>query len=52
MAELTHEQFEAANELGRIIRATQPHAKAARYDPKTAAARANEAEGGRPRKAV
>ena len=34
MAELTREAIEAANERGRIIRETQPHA-AARYDAKT-----------------
>lgn len=35
MAELTREAIEAANERGRIIRETQPHAAAARYDAKT-----------------
>lgn len=35
MAELTREQIEAANERGRKIRKTQPHAKAARFDRKT-----------------
>lgn len=35
MAELTDEQIAAANERGRIVRETQPHAKAARYDAKT-----------------
>src|SRR5262245_59999225 len=35
MVELTDAQIEAANERGRIIRETQPHAKAARYDAKT-----------------
>lgn len=34
MAELTRDQIEAANERGRIIRETQPHAAAARYDAK------------------
>lgn len=34
MVELTDEQIEAANERGRIIRETQPHAQAARYDAK------------------
>lgn len=35
MAELTREQIEAANARGRIVRETQPHAAAARYDAKT-----------------
>lgn len=35
MVELTLEQIEAANERGRIVRETQPHAQAARYDAKT-----------------
>ncbi|USA39757.1 DUF2442 domain-containing protein [Pelagerythrobacter marinus] len=35
MGELTSEQIRAANERGRIVRETQPHAKAARYDAKT-----------------
>ncbi len=34
MVELTREQIKAANERGRIVRETQPHAKAARYDAK------------------
>jgi hypothetical protein len=34
MVELTREQIRAANERGRIVRETQPHAKAARYDAK------------------
>lgn len=34
MVELTDAQIEAANERGRTIRETQPHAKAARYDAK------------------
>jgi len=34
MGELTREQIKAANERGRILRETQPHAKAARYDAK------------------
>jgi len=35
MAELTRETIKAANERGRIIRETQPHAASARYDTKT-----------------
>jgi hypothetical protein len=35
MVELTDEQFAAANERGRIVRETQPHARAARYDAKS-----------------
>ena len=35
MVELTDEQITAANERGRIVRATQPHARAARYDATT-----------------
>jgi hypothetical protein len=35
MVELTDTQIEAANERGRIVRETQPHAKAARYDEKS-----------------
>ncbi|WBX83487.1 DUF2442 domain-containing protein [Sphingosinicella microcystinivorans] len=35
MAELTRETIKAANERGRIIRETQPHVAAARYDAKT-----------------
>jgi hypothetical protein len=35
MAGLTREAIEAVNEHGRIIRETQPHAAAARYDAKT-----------------
>lgn len=34
MVELTNEQIKAANERGRIIRETQPHASSARYDAK------------------
>jgi len=34
MVEPTREQIEAANRRGKIIRETQPHAEAARYDPK------------------
>ena len=34
MGELTNEQINAANERGRIIRETQPHARSARYDAK------------------
>lgn len=32
MAELTQEQIDAANERGRVMRDTLPHAAAARYD--------------------
>lgn len=32
MVELTKEQIAAANERGRIVRETQPHARSARYD--------------------
>lgn len=35
MAELTDEQIEAANERGRMMRETLPHAAAARYDRAT-----------------
>ena len=35
MVELTDEQLAAANERGRIVRETQPHARAARYDAKS-----------------
>jgi len=35
MAELTREEIAAANARGRIVRETQPHAAAARYDAKT-----------------
>ena len=35
MADLTKEQIAAANEAGRIVRRTQPHAHAARYDAKS-----------------
>ena len=35
MAELTKEQIAAANEAGRIVRRTQPHAHTARYDAKS-----------------
>lgn len=35
MAELTDEQIAAANERGRIVRETQPHAASARYDAKS-----------------
>jgi hypothetical protein len=35
MAELTDEQIEAANERGRMMRETLPHATAARYDRAT-----------------
>jgi hypothetical protein len=34
MVELTDEQIRLANERGRIVRETQPHAQAARYDAK------------------
>ena len=34
MVELTDEQIRAANERGRIVRETQPHAQSARYDAK------------------
>lgn len=34
MAELTGEQIEAANARGRVMRDSQPHAAAARYDAK------------------
>lgn len=34
MVELTGEQIRAANERGRIVRETQPHALSARYDAK------------------
>lgn len=34
MAELTREQIEAANESGRSVRETRPHARTARYDAK------------------
>lgn len=32
MASLTDAEFDAANERGRIVRETEPHAHAARYD--------------------
>jgi hypothetical protein len=35
MVELTDAQIAAANERGRIVRETQPHAAAARYDAKS-----------------
>lgn len=35
MAELTHEEYEAAVERGRIAEATEPRAKSARYDHKS-----------------
>lgn len=35
MAELTHAEIAAANARGRIVRDTQPHAKAVRYDAKS-----------------
>ena len=35
MVELTDAQIEAANERGRIVRETQPHAEAVRYDART-----------------
>jgi hypothetical protein len=34
MVELSGEQIRAANERGRIVRETQPHARSARYDAK------------------
>ncbi|PWG01322.1 DUF2442 domain-containing protein [Sphingosinicella humi] len=34
MVELTREQIAAANERGRIVRETQPHARSVRYDAK------------------
>ena len=34
MVELTKEQITAANERGRIVRETQPHARSVRYDAK------------------
>jgi hypothetical protein len=34
MVELTGEQIRAANDRGRIVRETQPHARSARYDAK------------------
>lgn len=35
MVELTKEQIATANERGRIVRETQPHARSARYDVKS-----------------
>lgn len=35
MADLTDAQIAAAEERGRIVRATRPHAASARYDPKS-----------------